>query len=650
MQFQRLAIAIGALLSLAAPSVVFAADASFWSDIDAPAKADADSGRTVALDVGALRRFVDLESARGASLALPLPEGGFAEFVLEDSGTLPPELAAKYPEIRSLKGIDADGNQVRIDISPIGFQAMVFAHDGGIWLVQPQDLEANAASPSKLGFDTGVHVYRSVRRAALGSNGFQCGVDGTHRHDDALQAPKSGAAIDTVTGSQRRTLRVAIAATGEYTAVFGGTVSAGLAAITTALNRVNQVYERDFNVRMTLVPNNNLIVYTNASTDPYSNGNGVTMLGQNQTNLTSQIGSANYDIGHVFSTGGGGVAGLGVICSSGSKARGVTGQSNPVGDPFYIDYVAHEMGHQFGGNHTFNSSTGSCGGGNRAASSAYETGSGATIMAYAGICGSDDLQPNSDAYFHARSLDEISARLAATTCGTSSAAPNTAPVIAPLNTAYVIPAKTPFELTASATDADGDALSYTWEEYDLGASTAVGVDNGTSPIARSFNPSSSGTRTIPRLSNLLANTTAKGEILPQVNRTALKFRVTVRDNHAGGGASVSADLPAIRVVATSAPFAVTAPNTALAWTRNASATVTWNVGGTTAAPISCAAVDIALSTNGGNTFTATLASNVANNGSRSITVPNTATSQARVRVKCRNSIFFDVSNVNFSIN
>ena len=649
MRLNRLSFAIAAVSLFGLAGAAHAAP-SFWTE---PATqrnaAEPEAGRRVLLDVGALRRFVDNETAVGATLAIPRPDGGYAQFALADSGTLPPELAKQFPEIRSYKGIDADGYAVRVDISPVGFQAMVFGHDGDTWVVQPEDLEANAADSAKRGFDTGVHAYRSVRRDDVPNAGFHCGVTGPHDHRSAFDAVKSGVAIETVTGANLRNLRVAIAATGEYTAKFGGTVSGGLAAITTALNRVNQVYERDFSVHMTLVSNNNLVVYTNASTDPYTNNNGSTMLGQNQTTMNSVIGSANYDIGHVFSTGGGGVAYLGVICG-GSKAGGVTGSSNPVGDPFYIDYVAHEMGHQFGANHTFNSTSGSCGGGNRSSGAAYETGSGSTIMAYAGICGANDLQPNSDPYFHAKSLEEIAAKLSSTSCGTSTASSNAAPSIAALTTSYVIPAKTPFALTASATDANGDPLTYTWEEYDLGAATNVAVDNGTSPVARSYNPQTTGTRTFPRPSNLLANTLATGEILPQVARTAMKFRVTVRDNHPGGGRTVSADIPAVRVVATSAPFAVTAPNTAVTWTGGSTQNVTWNVGGTTASPISCANVDISLSKDGGNTFPTALASSVANSGTRSVTIPAGATSQARVRVQCSGNIFFDVSNVNFSIN
>lgn len=612
-----------------------------WSEAESALQPSADGPqprrfRGLQLDVGAVRAQLDTALAQQQPFALPLPEGGYADFVLEDSGTLSPELAAKYPQLRSLRGHDAAGRRLRLDLSELGLQALVFDRDGS-WIVQPDRLG--------LGRD-----YLSFRRSESASpRQFHCAVHGRDETPD--QHVTAAPAPDVVTGPSRRILRTAVAATGEYTAVFGGTVSAGQAAVVTAMNRVNEVYGNEFSVTMQLVANNNSIIYTNGLTDPYNNNDGGAMLAQNQTNLTTVIGSANYDIGHVFSTGGGGVATLNAVCNSASKARGVTGGSNPVGDPFWIDYVAHEMGHQYGGDHTFNSSEDACDG-NRVASSAYEPGSASTIQGYAGICGSDDLQPNSDPYFHARSLEQMQARLdAVPTCGTSTPNPNRAPVIPAMATSYAIPARTPFTLLAPlASDADGDTLSYTWEEYDLGASTAINVDNGASPIVRSWNPALVRTRTIPRLSNLLANTTAPGEILPTMNRSALRFRLTVRDNHPGGGRSASADMPGIQVVAAAGPFAVTAPNTAVTWQTGIAQAVTWNTAGTTAVPISCSQVDIDFSRNGGNAWPVRLATAVPNSGSANVAIPSgNATTQARIRVSCSSNLFFDVSNVNFTV-
>jgi hypothetical protein len=650
------ALLVGAL-PLSAQAAPTAQASNPWSDIAegdivvaGPRWIVPQQYRTLTLDVPALQallasapqEFTPAGQDSQVILALPLPEGGFGRFRIVGSPIMAPELAAQFPEITTYagQGIDDPTATTRFDWTPHGFHAIIFGLSGTVYI---DPFSRN---------DTTHYISYYARDFVPSADKEFIEILPDAKESDALK--KELAALVELgafppTGPQLRTYRLAVAATGEYTAFHGGTVPLGLAAIVTSVNRVDGVYEREVAVRMVLIANNNLIVYTNAGTDPYTNGDGFAMLGQNQSNLDAVIGNANYDIGHVFSTGGGGVAGLGVVCVTGQKARGVTGSSAPVGDPFDIDYVAHEMGHQFAGNHSFNGNAGSCSGGNRNGPTAYEPGSGSTIMAYAGICGAQNLQPNSDDYFHGINLDEITAFTSAgsgSSCDVVTNTGNSAPTVNAGAGGFTIPAQTPFSLTGSATDPNGDALTYNWEEFDLGA---AGAPNNplAPPFFRSWPSTISPTRTFPRLSDLVNNTTVIGEVLPNVTR-ALNFRLTARDNRSGGGGVNSASI-AFNVTTAAGPFQVTAPNTAVSWTGTTQQTVTWNVANTTASPVSCANVGILLSTDGGLTYPTTLLASTPNDGSQSIVVPSVNTTTARVRVGCTSNVFFDISNVNFTI-
>ncbi len=574
-------------------------------------------------------------------ITLPKPDGSVGTYQVNENETMSEGLAAQFPEIRSYDGVatDGSGEVVKFDLTPQGFHAMTLIPGKKTVYIDPYSFG---------GGDIAHYIVYS-REDLVRTESFVCHLD-----EETLLTEEYKQDLDPVKSfgnCTKRTYRLALAATGEYTAFHGGTVALAQAAQVTTMNRVNGVYMRDFAVTMTIIANNNLLIYTNSGTDPYTNGNPGSMITQNQTNVTSVIGSANYDIGHVFGTNSGGLAGLGVVCSSSNKARGVTGSGAPVGDAFDIDYVAHEMGHEFSGNHSFRGSSGSCSG-NANNTTAMEPGSGSSIMAYAGICSPQDVQSNSDDYFHGVNMAEMHTFIngSGNGCAVATAIPaQTSPTITgTTTTALTIPINTPFALTATATDPDGDVLTYCWEQMNNQSSTQPPVATATGgPNFRSLDPSLSGTRYFPSISSLMSGGPYTWEVLPSVSRT-MNFRVTVRDNEVNGGCNDHEDIT-ISTDAGSGPFVVNYPSaTGITWPGNSTQTVTWSVANTASAPVSCANVDVWLSTDGGATF-AVIANDVPNDGSETVNVPNTATTTAIIMVMCANGTFFDVSNNVFTI-
>jgi len=630
----------------------FAQGANFWTDLSESSisltgerQIIPNRYRVLELDIAGIANELTKapmrfeQSASELLLQMPNPYvGEWSTFRILEVPTMAAGLQQEFPNMKTYLGVNVENpaQRIRFDITMHGFHGMVLYSEEGSFFIDPYQTERT---------DNYICYFKKDYHR---ETGFQCHV----KSERILSKDQDNKAYKMAGDCELRTYSLANACTGEYTAFHGGTVSAGQSAIVTAINRINEVYEIDFAITLVLVDNNSSLVYTDSNTDPYTNTSGVSMLGQNQVSIDNVIGSANYDIGHVFSTGGGGVAGLGVVCSNGNKARGVTGTNSPINDPFSIDYVSHEMGHQFGANHTFNTfNVASCNA-QESGSTAVEPGSGSTIMAYTGICSPENIQFNSDPYFSAISIEEISNYTNngnGDNCPVKTVTGNNQPTVNVNNSSYVIPVSTPFELTAIGNDANGNAsLTYCWEQIDIGNAVMPPVSTSSvGPTFRSLLPTTSPTRYFPSLDNIINNTTDTWEVLPSVTRD-MNFRATVRDNNVLGGCTDETDV-VISSTSNAGPFVVNVPNTNVTWGTGANETVTWDVANTNNAPVNCANVDILLSTNGGNSFPITLASSVPNNGSFTISVPNNISSNCRVKVICSDNVFFDISNTNFTI-
>ncbi len=598
---------------------------------------------TFSFDGGSLKSTLKgAPVGKKVTLNVPMPDGTEETFILINSEVISEGLQAKFPDLVALKGTSVHDvtRRIRVEYSPEGgFHAMILDNGNTVY-IDP----FSRADKSKV-----ISYYRKDF-VSVNEPKMQCGVNGVLHSVDIDHKSYENIKQKIASGTEHRNYRIAVAATGEYTQFHGGTVAGGLAAIITTVNRVGGVYTTEVGISFTVIADNDQLIFTNGNTDPFSNNDANALIDESQEQIDNIIGDANYDIGHTVSTGGGGLASLGVPCISNRKASGITGSGNPIGDPYDIDYVAHEIGHQFGAPHTYNGTNGSCGG--NTGSDSYEPGSGLTIMAYAGICGSDNIANNSIPYFHSKSFDRIvaySTTSSGNNCPVTTATSNNPPVVEAGTGGFVIPVSTPFQLTGSATDADGDELMYMWEQFDKGPAGAPDNPSGDAPIFRVFEPVNTPTRYFPQMSDIVTGTSTYGEILPTYDRN-LNFRLIVRDDNTVSG-GFDYDLITFTADDAAGPFVVSIPsNNGLSYTSGQAITVTWDVSGTDQSPINCSEVNILLSLDGGYTYDDILLSGTNNDGSASVTLPLGITSStARIKVEANDNIFFDISNNNFSI-
>jgi len=590
-------------------------------------------------------------------LTLPLPNDQEKTFSIQESPVLSKKLSLAYPDIKSYILFDTDGSNIsgRMSVTPKGVNYTIYTENGLVFLENFKDDENNTA--------------HKVYYGDLKDGDIECNTITESRFAPPTNLANSR--FNTIsTGSTLRTYRIAIASSGEFTAGNGGTTASVNAVFNEKLNQLNAIFEKELTTRFILAPGNDVLIFTDAATDGLDVNN---KLNSANTVISANMASSDYDIGHVFyeidlctmsgdcmcnancaSTSG--VATLNSACRT-SKARGWTGATSSASDNLFLGTFAHEIGHQFGAHHSYYGTAGNCF--QRSPGNGYEPGSGNSIMSYEGTCGAHNITPEVGTnYFHIHSIIQMLAHAEGLgNCYTGTATGNTPPQsIAPAD--VTIPHGTPFTITGSGMDVDGDNLTYIWEQYDTDNSAGGAPDDAasstTAPLFRSFDPSANGNiRTFPQLSDILNNTQTQGEILPQVART-MHFRLTTRDNNASGG-GLHCDEVAITVDDSGVPFVVTSPTSANSYTADGTnmITINWNEGNTASAPINCSTVDIKLSIDGGNSFPIALATGTANDGTESIVLPTGLpnTSTARIKVACINGgvEFFDISDGDFTL-
>jgi subtilisin-like proprotein convertase family protein len=560
-------------------------------------------------------------------LHLPMPNGKMERFHIEEAPIMHPDLAARYPMLRSYSGVGVDDPtaSVRFDVTQLGFHGMILSGRHGGVFIDPyaeQDTE---------------HYISYYQKDFKKNTEYKC-----HFTDNAGSYP------DLIMGAEKnlqgdcmlRTYRLALACTGEYADFHGGTIPSVMAAFHTTMTRVNGIFEKDVAIHLELIANTDDLIFLDAATDPYN----FEYPTENQFVCDDIIGTENYDIGHAFGVGAGGAAERSSCCVEGLKAEGYSTLSSPVGDPFDINFVAHEFGHQFGCSHTAN---GNC---NNTPSTSVEPGNAYSVMGQDFFC-NPVIEEVRGAYFHAINIYEIAENVVngpPGSCAMLTDIGNTPPSVEGGDVHHYMPVLTPFKLTAEGEDLDGDALTYCWEQMDNEKVTDPPVaTNAGGPAFRSYEPVEEPFRYFPALEYLVNGTEYMWEVLPGVSRD-MNFRVTVRDNFMGGGCTDEADVD-LTFTAGAGPFLVQQPNDNGIWYQDASYSVAWDVANTDKAPVACSQVDILLSVDGGYTYPVVLASEVPNDGAHTVLAPQVTTSAARVMVACSDNIFFDISDENFSI-
>lgn len=611
------------------------------------------------------QEFTAEAKKRSFLVTLPMADGTKETFSIVKTHIMAASLEAKRPDIGTYAGeaIHKPGMQVRLTVTPQwGLQGFITRPDKGIEYIEPVAVNQNQFYMvyDRVHYVQNADMLKGTLKTDVPKSSFEIAESlDLPRFSPGDAGPGDG---EKLLGApvKLKVYKLAVACTVEFSIDNGTNKDAVFAKVTTFVNQLNAIYERDIDIRVVLIPESYDIIFNDPNNNPYSGTSMGGWVNQNPQIMLQYLGSPDkYDIGHIFAKyiGTDGNYGLsGGLCCTQFKGRAGSASTLPYGDDFFF-VVSQEIGHGWAGGHTFNRCYE---GAQFNYESACEPGSGSTIMSYSGICddGITNNNVNGDGlgkgflYYHACSIAEIQRFnyfQEGTTCGSILETSNTAPVVTTNYPAVTfIPISTPFELTGSAEDMEGGNLTYSWDEIDLGPTTPLGSPMGSSPLFRWYEPTGNPTRTFPKIETVIANTFSKTEVLPTYNRD-IRFVLVARDNTPGGG-GVAWDTVELRSTSLAGPFLVSYPNTVnIKWKVGEYQTILWDVANTDKAPVNAKTVNIKLSTDNGLTYPITLATGVPNNGKHCIEVPGIIGTNMRIRVEAADNVFFDISNSKFEI-
>ena len=391
-------------------------------------------------------------------------------------------------------------------------------------------------------------------------------------------------------------------------------------------NFLNEMYMRDLGVRFEVVNDERLII-KDAAKETFASTRNASYVKDNSTIVINNlIGENSYDVG------------ISLVYTSSQKEARIRGlahiegvyQPNTKADAVAVltkEVIAHEIGHLFGGRHTFGSHKGSA----AYDSEKTELGSGTSVMSYG--------SPRD--FFSLSSIERIRKRL---TQVPAKAKDKTFATQAPridrskLKNHYTIPKGTFFQFYIPATDPDSEQLLYTVNQHDVRNADETPITQYAIYKPTTVNPVTIKTEYYENSGNVVTNSG-----LAHQTTGTFTFWLGVSDAQPQQAADyiVQYDLAETKVtVKEGTPFEITTtPKNKYKGGEKIS--LQWKVD---AAIFAGTKVRVLLSDDLGKTFKHIVLAETANDGAEEVTLPNINTSKAVLKVEVIEGVAFALTD------